>query len=102
MKETEKIIEDKIEIVGQREVSSEIRFIGSVKNLNRGLTCFEIDYVKNTIFPAEFKQELVFDANAIGKIRPVKKIITKNNCFYVMALNKKNAFKQFLKHVNNR
>lgn len=101
MKESEKIIEDKIENVKQVQIEKETQLIGSVKNLKKGLTLFEINRETLEVNPAEFEKTLVVDFNAIGNQTPTKKVVTKEGCFYSLALNKKNALKKYQNYLIN-
>ena len=54
----------------------------------RGLTLFEIDKVNGTIIPAQFEDVVV-----VGK-GIQHKVVVKKGCFYMQALNLKNAAKK--------
>lgn len=101
MKETGKIIEDKVENVKQVAVHTETQFIGSVKNLKRGMTLFEINRETLEVVPAEFEKTLVVDFNAIDGQKRTKKVVTKEGHFYSLALNKANALKKYRNWIEN-
>lgn len=104
MKELEKTIQDnqdKIEIVGQKEQATQLNFLGSTK-LQKGHQTFEINIAENTITPAEYESYGILDKNKIGGVRPTRKIVVKQGCYYINALNKKNAMKGFIKMLQNR
>ena len=101
MKEQEQIIKDKTEFVRQAEVDSKFQLIGSVKNLKKGMTLFEINRETLEVVPAEFEKTLVIDFNAMGGKKPIKKVIAKDGCFYSLALNKANALKKYQNYLIN-
>jgi len=97
MKELEKISkisDDKAEIV--RQVATSLSFMGSLK-LQRGHTCFEINLKTMAIQEAAFESMVLLDKTKIGGVRPTKKIVINKDCYYITALNKKNAAKKFVK-----
>jgi len=74
-------------------------YIGSI-NLRPGHTLFEIDIVKSTIIPAEYEtSEVIFNPKGKTPTAKRRKLITKEGCVYVPALNKANAIKRFGKNL---
>ncbi len=72
------------------------KYHGSLK-MHRGHTLFEINLVNKEIKKAEF-QETVYDAaSKHNKIR--KKVIMRDDCVYIAALNEKNALKKLMKKI---
>lgn len=101
MKEQERIIQDKTAFVKQAEVDSKFQLIGSVKNLKKGMTLFEINRETLEVTAAEFEKTLVIDFSVIGGKKPVKKVISKDGCFYSLALNKAIALKKYQNYLIN-
>jgi uncharacterized protein YnzC (UPF0291/DUF896 family) len=97
--------ESKIENLTEeiREVQEERKqtYIGSLKP-HKGHKLYEIDIVLNTINEATFeKTEVVFNTKGSTPSSSNKKVVIKENCFYISALNKKNAIKKFGKKLEN-
>lgn len=96
MKETQSIPKDKIENVRQVEVQKQLqlhnRFIPQ-----KGHTLFEVNKVTGEVVKAEFEEvkDAPFNANK-NPFRQVTKmrVIRKENCIYISALNIKNCFKK--------
>lgn len=77
-----------MEIHAQQQVKKQLTLVGSGKLIS-GHRIFEIDPKANTVIEAEYERMVVFN-------KPDwRKIMIKPNCFYVPALNKKNAIKRF-------
>lgn len=77
-----------VKIHAQQHVKKQLTLVGSGK-LIPGHRVFEIDPKANTVIEAEYERIVVFDQS------DRRKIMVKPNCFYVPALNKKNAIKRF-------
>jgi len=56
----------------------------------RGQICFELDMNTGVVQPAEIKSQSV---NLSGKVS--KDIVVRKGCLYILAINKKNAFRKF-------
>lgn len=90
MKELEKKTEDKIEIVSQTQKKKQQVLQGHLKP-KQGHKCFEYNTGTNELSYAKFeKQDVHFDQ----KITYRRKVIIKENCIYITALNFKNATKK--------
>lgn len=60
---------------------------------------FELDLAKGTIDKAEFEQDKVIRfGSEVSKFK--KKVLMKENCIYISAMNEINAVKKFLKGKN--
>lgn len=82
------VVADKVsEIVAP--IKSEVKYLGSLKPC-KGHTCYELDLKTKII--TEAKLESV-NADINGKVR--SKVIVKDGCLYVTALNKLNADHKF-------
>lgn len=91
--------EDKIEIQSEQQQKKEIKLIGNQRKIP-GLTLFEYDTVSKTLSKAEYKK-VDFHLKSLS-IKPEEmqlnhKVIVKENCLYVQALNEKNALKKVKK-----
>lgn len=108
---------DKIEIVTQKEIDKKQSIIGRIKSI-KGHTIFEVNIVEHTIKKAVFEEDLAvypkekYKSEGIGiqtykdgskkmvidklPIRS-RKLIKKENCIYVSALNRKNLIKKLVK-----
>ena len=87
----------KAEIVQQKQQEKQTVLVNSIRP-HSGHKCFEYNRETGEIKLAEFEEIAVsFEAAARGEIAPKKKILMKENCVYITALNKKNA----LRKLNN-
>lgn len=86
----EELISDEIKI--EKPIKKETKLIATLKP-ERGHKCYEINTLTNEITEAEFFDDYVtmFSSSYERK----KKLKIKENCFYITALNKKNAFKKY-------
>lgn len=91
MKATE-IQQAKDEVQSIREFPKEKKYLGSLRSIS-GLTVFEMNIKDRTIIPAEFESVIKMDGTKH------RKIVIKENCVYIQALNKQNAFRKFKKKV---
>lgn len=101
MRELEEKVKVDQEIVADQQQEKKLQFIGSTV-VSPGHKLWELDVVSGNIVEASFDTSEVhvnFEENrTVGR----KKLIMKPGCLYASALNKKNAFKKFLKMVNGR
>lgn len=93
MKEIELVAKDKIEVVKQVAIKKKRGFIGSVR-LGDGHICYE--YNLNNY---ELRKAKLLKSNFVlgSKNSTNKRVDVKEDCFYVTALNTKNAVKKLLK-----
>lgn len=91
---------DKVVIVGQKEVEKKVKHIGSIRP-NKGHTLFEFDRNAMVIRKAKFERDEVVsfekEANPKKLGTSHKRVIIKEGCFYLSALNHKNAIKKLIK-----
>lgn len=88
---------DKVVIVGQREMKKEVKLHGTVRP-HKGHKLFELNLKTKEVKEAEFEQ-LDYDVKqkTSGKR---KKVLMKESCIYISALNEKNALKKLFKSIN--
>jgi len=95
MKETYIIPKDQIQNVKQVEVQKQIhlqnRFIPQ-----KGHTLFEVNKVTMQVVKAEFEEVKDAPFEIKKRLAPIttKKVIMRENCIYISALNIKNCFKK--------
>src|SRR5574344_138887 len=92
----ENLNQDKIEI--QRKQQQEYKFLGSHRK-QKGCILFEYNRETKELNPAKFQMEntiVIKDRNDLigGK---KYKVVVNQNCFYIQALNKKNAIRKMNK-----
>jgi hypothetical protein len=88
--------EEQIEIVSQKEVQKQLKHLGSIR-LQRGHTLWEVNMKTGMITPATYETQAAdFKAAAKGIQGVRRKLISKEGCMYIPALNKKNAAKKFV------
>lgn len=95
-------IEDKVEIVKQTQAESQRVLVGRLKP-ERNHTLFEFNIDKKEVRKAEFKKEIEinFEDAQKGDISTSKQVDIKDGCFYVSALNEKNAWKKLKQRFEN-
>lgn len=103
MKEAQSILPDttkdlpKMEVVAQKPVEQKTKLIGSMRP-QKGQICWEYNTQTKELTPAEFQITSVsFDTPKVNK-----RILVKDGCVYVLAINKKNALKKVIKHLLDR
>jgi hypothetical protein len=89
---TEKQTKDKVEQVNQKEVEKKLTHTGRVLQ-KRGHTLFQFNIKTRELTIAMFESAIHFDDTK----KIPKKVIVQDDCLYVSALNKKNAFKKLFK-----
>ena len=89
-KQINPITKDQTELHSQKEIEKKKVFLGSA-TVRPGHRCFEVNTKTNDIVEAEYKYEATY-----GKATK-KTVTTKEDCVYILALNKKNALKHFNK-----
>ena len=97
MKETVSIPKDQIENVKQVEFKKQLRLTGRYIP-QKGHTIFEVNRLTNQVVKAEYEdvKEIDYLAAKKGLFRQIttKKVIVRDNCIYISALNIKNCFKK--------
>lgn len=87
---------DTVVIVGQKEIESQ-RKIGTIP-VHKGHKIYEFDTDTGKLTIAEFESSTaIYDPDPL-KRKFVHKLIMHKGCYYVSALNEKNAFRK----LNNR
>lgn len=99
MKETEKIdTPEHDKVVIEQNVQKQVTLLGSQRKI-KGLTMFEFDPIKLTLEPANYKD---VQAELNGKTTLIRhKLMMKEGCVYIQALNKRNAYKKIAKRYKN-
>jgi len=96
MKETITIPKESIENLKPVEQKKQLQLIKKFKP-QKGHTLFEINKVTGKVVKAEFEieKEIHFDKAKKALVpSPNKKVIMRENCIYISALNIKNCFKK--------
>lgn len=97
MKETVSIPKDQIENVKQVEFKKQLRLTGRYIP-QKGHTLFEVNRLTKQVVKAEYEdvKEIDYLATKKGPFRQIttKKVIVRDNCIYISALNIKNCFKK--------
>lgn len=94
MKELELKKEDKIEIVKQTKQEKKTVLVNRIKPYE-GHKCFEYNTVTGSLSFATFMETSIdFVSAQKGEIAHKSKVMIKENCIYITALNKKNACKK--------
>lgn len=91
--------DDNHKVVISKNLEQEIDFkkLGSIK-YQKGHTIFEYDTETGKLNKASFNDsEIRFDKNP-NKRQKTHKLIMKKHCFYISALNEKNAFRKLNNH----
>lgn len=84
---------DKILNVRQAEVEKQLKYLGTIKP-KRGHTLFEVNLKTSKISIAIFEiTEIPFSEAKKAKPMLKRKVIKKENCLYIPALNIKNVYK---------
>jgi hypothetical protein len=97
MRETQPAHKDQIEIVKQVNVKKGVKLQSRILP-GDGHNCFEFNIESNELRKAEIKREAIIDINK--KTSTVNKVMMKDGCIYITALNAKNAVKKLMKTLN--
>lgn len=99
MKELEALKQEIIEIREEQEQRKELKFIGSQRKII-GHTLFEFNYKTGSIKPASFKTETL-EIKSLSDDKSSRdshrKVEVNEHCFYIQALNKRNAVRKMIK-----
>lgn len=86
---------DEVKKVGEVSQEKQIKWLGNMK-INKGHKLFEVNQILGTITEAEFhKTDIHYNTN-IKKGKRSKKVIVKEDCTYIPALNRKNAARKYV------
>lgn len=97
MKEFEKPVplKEEINITAQKQQEKQLKLVGRMRP-QPGQKVFEINCSTGECEEAQFEKVAVnFETAAKGDLSPRKKIMARENCVYVVALNKANAIRKF-------
>jgi len=92
--------DSQIQIVEEKQQRKEIKLIGQQRKIP-GLTLWEFDRNTKEIKKAEYKkQDVILRTLKVASDDTVKsnKVVVNENCFYIQALNKKNAIKHLKRY----
>jgi hypothetical protein len=78
-----------------QDIKKQVKFIGSQRKV-KGLIMFELNPISMTLEPAKYKESVV-RINKTGPNTIAHQLIVKEGCYYIQALNKKNAYKKIAK-----
>lgn len=94
MKEIEVVHKDVIEVVKQPEVKNLQSYLGSYRP-KKGHTLYEFDVVQKVLVKAQFTTDSEFKMYTPVGVNAYcsKKVVVRENCIYIPALNKKNALR---------
>jgi hypothetical protein len=94
------------ELENYNKTSTEIRAIKPIKKASlllgtiypkKGHKCFEINDITHEIYEVVYEEVTIDITSISGEKYKRKKLLTKDNCTYITALNKKNAIKKYFK-----
>ena len=94
MKELEQYNKTSSEIKASVPIKKENKLIGTLRP-KRGHKCFEINNLTLEINEATYESVTISITSISGEYYNHKKLLVKENCTYITALNKKNAMKKF-------
>lgn len=86
-------------IVIEQNIKKTIEFIGSQRKI-KGLTMFELNLSAMTLVPATYKESNLVVGDKFNTV--VYKLMAKEGCVYIQALNKKNAYKKIAKATHTK
>lgn len=94
MKEIETRIKEQVKFSKEIKQEKQTFLVNSI-HPHEGHKCFEYNVVTKELKGAEFMEVAIsFEAAQMGEIAPKRKVMTKENCIYLTALNEKNAVKK--------
>lgn len=95
MKETQPHLQDQVKIEVPAQHQKKLQLL-SRKHFKKGHTLFEFNFKENTIKKLVFEEDKLVSFD--GKKQKHKKVVIKENCVYIPALNVKNA----IRHIHNK
>lgn len=94
MKETQLHSSDEVKIIAQKEIDKQLKHIGRQKVMP-GHQCWEINHKTREVSLAKIERV----HNFVGtRVVVSQKVTIQENCFYILALNSKNALKKYYKY----
>lgn len=99
MKEIQETPKDKTEMSKEQEKKFQQNYLGSIRNMPKSHTLFEFNKQTLEITKAVFESQSVnFEDVKSGKVINRKKLVVKEDCIYIPALNVKNVIKKLKKY----
>jgi isopentenyl diphosphate isomerase/L-lactate dehydrogenase-like FMN-dependent dehydrogenase len=89
----------KVEASKQQQKETQKKLLATIRP-HKGHTLYEINVLTGDTVEAEFEQVNAHFGEVGTKVR--KQVITKENCFYISALNKKNAILKFHRFMKKK
>ena len=87
---------DKLSVVVKKQQEAQLKFIERIKP-HRGHTLFELNKSTKEIKKAKFEQQDIHFNADVKRAKKRRVLIANDDCFYVSALNLKNAQKKLIK-----
>jgi hypothetical protein len=100
MKELEQKRKDEIKIVSERQIEKQLKFMGNIfvrpnqKCYEYNMLTKELQIAKTECIINPFatgKKIDIYNGGTIGESKFEQKVITKDDCLYVVAINERNA-----------
>jgi hypothetical protein len=86
-------LSDRVKMHAEKQVEKQRRYLGTIKR-QPGQIVWELNLDTGKMNPAVYDQSAV---NMKGSIRHT--LVTKENCLYEVAINRKNAGRKFMKRL---
>jgi hypothetical protein len=95
---TEEKIKDEVKQVAQVEQEKQLKHIGQIRP-HKGHKLFEVDQKTGVVREAEYEKTDIHYSQDLNKAKRSNKVVVKEGCFYLTALNLNNACRKYLKMV---
>ena len=92
---------DEVKQVAQVEQEKQLRHIGQIRP-HKGHKLFEVDQKTGVVREAQFEKTDIHYSQDLNKAKRSKKVVVREGCFYLTALNQKNACRKYLKMILNK
>lgn len=101
LRELEEQIKDKIKFVNERQIRHNHQKLGSLK-LYKGQSCWEFNLFTQEVKKAAVEKNAILTHDERGKEAMVveQRVLAKSGCVYVVAINKPNALRKFIKLID--
>jgi len=90
---------DQVVIVSQKQIASECRFVNQIP-YKKGQIMYEFNTKTGKLTKAEFEDTRITFQKDVVLRKILHKIVMKKNCYYVSAMNEKNAFRKLNNHFD--
>lgn len=90
---------DQVVIVSQKQVNSECRFVDNIPH-KKGQIMYEFSTLTGKLTRAEFSDTVITFHKITVLRKIIHKLIMKKNCYYVAAMNERNAFRKLNNHFD--